>query len=292
MATCGGFSFSAKTWGVVVVGDQSLRSVNFNRKAFDQLVLDPSRKRLLRAVVKYGDSSKNSACDIIQGKGEGTVFLFYGPPGVGKTLTAEAIADVMKKPLFQVSVGELGVNPSELEKNLRNVLDMCSRWGAIVLLDEADIFVERRASSSGIVRNAMVSVMLRLIEYFSGTLILTTNRATVFDPALQTRITVALKYDELTESGRSEVWRNLICNSGHSSDLKENGGDVDVDELAKHNMNGRNIKNALRLSLALASLNAEEKGEGAIVLQHDPMLETVRLCVGFSTQLSSESSFS
>ena len=42
-------------------------------------------------------------------------------------------------------------------------------------------------------RNAMVSVMLRMIEYFRGILILTTNRVSSFDPAFQTRITAAVK---------------------------------------------------------------------------------------------------
>ena len=118
-------------------------------------------------------------------EGEGSVFLLYGPPGVGKTLTAEAIAEMLGRPLYQVSMGELGENGAELEERLEKVFRICSRWNALVLLDEADVFLEKRTSEGSITRNAMVSVMLRLVEYFQGVLFLTTNRVKSFDPAFK-----------------------------------------------------------------------------------------------------------
>jgi SpoVK/Ycf46/Vps4 family AAA+-type ATPase len=142
-------------------------------------------------VVEYDDEGQMS--DVIRGKGQGSVFLFYGPPGVGKTLTAEAVAEMLHRPLYQVSMGELGTTPDTLESGLKAILDGCSRWKALVLLDEADIFLERRSSSGDLLRNAMVSVVLRMVEYFAGVLFLTTNRVASFDPAFQTRITVALR---------------------------------------------------------------------------------------------------
>ena len=79
-----------------------------------------------------------------------------GPPGTGKTLTAEAVAEVLRRPLYTISMGELGTTPVELESGLKGVFDMVERWKGIVLLDEADIFVERRTASAGVVRNSMV----------------------------------------------------------------------------------------------------------------------------------------
>ena len=280
-----GFSFTSKLWGVVLV--DSLSDVPYDGGAFDQLVLPAARKRLIKAVVQYGSVNMS---DIIRGKGEGVVFLFYGPPGCGKTLTAEAIAEMLKRPLYQVSMGELGTTPQNLEKGLQNVLQMCAKWKALVLLDEADIFVERRSESSGILRNSMVSVMLKMIEYFQGVLFLTTNRVETFDPAFQTRITAAIKYEKLDAASRAAVWHNLIVASGHETCLKAKGGDVDVEVLGQYEMNGRSIKNALRLTLSLAMAEAVEMREGGdgetLVLRHAPLIETVEMCVQFSKDMN------
>jgi SpoVK/Ycf46/Vps4 family AAA+-type ATPase len=56
--------------------------------------------------------------DLVQGKGEGTVFLLYGQPGCGKTLTAEAVAEHLQKPLYSLSLGTLGTTASDLEQRL------------------------------------------------------------------------------------------------------------------------------------------------------------------------------
>src|ERR1019366_6660596 len=96
------------------------------------------------------------------------------------TLTSEAIADTLHRPLYSVSVGELGVSPEELESKLRKILDLAFQWNAVLLLDEADIFMEAR-DTNNIERNAMVSIFLRLLEYYSGVMFLTTNRVKSFD---------------------------------------------------------------------------------------------------------------
>lgn len=61
-----------------------------------------------------------------------------GRPGVGKTLTAEGIADHLKRPLYMVSAGELGIDASTLEKRLTTILDISFTWNAVLLIDEAD----------------------------------------------------------------------------------------------------------------------------------------------------------
>lgn len=145
---------------------------------------------------------------MIGGKGGGCIFLLHGPPGTGKTLTAEAISELLHKPLQSVSVGELGTTVSELEEKLRNILEVAYHWDAVVLLDEADIFLEKR-SDNNIHRNAMVGIFLRLLEQHSGVLFLTTNRVRTFDEAFHSRISIALQQQPLGES-RITVWRNLF----------------------------------------------------------------------------------
>jgi hypothetical protein len=60
-------------------------------------------------------------------------------------------------------MGELGTTPESLESNLTDILELATPWGALVLIDEAEMLLERRTKSD-IVRNAMVCVMLRLLE--------------------------------------------------------------------------------------------------------------------------------
>lgn len=107
----------------------------------------------------------------------GTAVL-HGPPGTGKTLTAEGISELLKCPLYMVSAGELGTDSRYLESELQKILDICHAWGAILLLDEADVFLEKR-NMHDIHRNALVSIFLRQLEYFQGILFLTTNRVEV-----------------------------------------------------------------------------------------------------------------
>ena len=61
---------------------------------------------------------------------------FSGPPGVGKTLTAESVAEEMKVPLYMMSAGDLGLEPRQVENKLQGILDMCTRWNAILLIGE------------------------------------------------------------------------------------------------------------------------------------------------------------
>jgi SpoVK/Ycf46/Vps4 family AAA+-type ATPase len=101
--------------------------------------------------------------DIIQRKGQGTILLLAGPPGCGKTLTAEALAMHIDRPLYALSAGELGTAAVDLERNLQNIFHRASTWGAVLLLDEAYFLIEKRTAEH--YRQAsLVSVLLRKLE--------------------------------------------------------------------------------------------------------------------------------
>jgi len=119
---------------------------------------------------------------------------------VGKTLTAEGISEFLQKPLYMVGAGKLGTDSRTLETQLSRILDIAHVWGAVLLLDEADVFLERRPVHD-LQRNALVSIFLRLLEYFQGILFLTTNRVETFDEAFQSRIHMALRYNDLDKKG-------------------------------------------------------------------------------------------
>lgn len=115
-----------------------------------------------------------------------------------------------------------------------------------MLLDEADVFLEKR-NSLDMIQHSMVCVMLRLLEYHPGILFLTTNHVREFDPAIESRVTVALHYQSLTLEARIQIWKTLLKLVSIEVD-----SNVDFDALGRHVLNGREIKNVVRLGVALA----------------------------------------
>lgn len=224
--------------------------IQWNDKAFSQLVLPADQKELITALVESHTSGADSFDDFIKGKGRGLIGVLHGPPGVGKTLTAESVAEHTRRPLYTVTSGELGITPEDLERNLNRILDVAAAWKAILLIDEADVFLEKRSVTHDITRNGLVSIFLRLLEYYQGIMFLTTNRITTFDEAFQTRIHLALKYSNLGMPARREVWRNFL----EQMPLAEIALDMekDVDTLAELEMNGRLIKNVIKTASNLA----------------------------------------
>jgi SpoVK/Ycf46/Vps4 family AAA+-type ATPase len=192
---------------------------------------------------------------VIEGKGNGLIILLHGGPGTGKTLTAESIAEFTGKPLYRVTCGDIGTNPEDVEKYLEAVLMIGKIWGCIVLLDEADVFLEER-SQTDLQRNALVSVFLRVLEYYDGILILTTNRVGTFDEAFKSRIQLAIHYPALDKSGRMEIWSNFI-NSLDKKSAKVDELNLKVDFLSRSRLNGRQIRNTVRTAMQLAEFRKE-----------------------------------
>jgi len=277
-----GFSLESRSWGLALV--DGIKPVQFHEQAFDDLVLPQARKRLLRALItSHGQDRKGVGVDVLPGKGEGIIFLLHGPPGVGKTLTAEAVSEVLHRPLYRVSMGELGTTPESLESRLQEIFDLCLPWQALVLIDEAEMLLETRShSGTDLVRNAMVCVMLRLMEYYPGILFLTTNSGKdKLDPAIASRLTCTLGYSALSESGRREIWKTTLGRvEMEGKDLVMRISDSDLDYVARvySEVNGRQIKNAVQLASALCryektALNMEHLKETLDMTNVEPTAE-------------------
>ncbi|KAI3630933.1 hypothetical protein MIR68_011016 [Amoeboaphelidium protococcarum] len=266
-----GFSFNNKAWGQVLVEECS--PIHFNKNAFDMLVMSEERKEMIKALITTHEQTTFSS--VIQGKGEGICLLLYGSPGTGKTLTAEAIAEYLQRPLFVVSLGDLGITPQELESSLQAILNLCESWKALVLLDEADVFVEKR-SRGEILRNSMVGVILRLTEYHRGVIFFTSNRVSSFDPAFQSRVTVAMRFKSLDAEDRAKIWRNLLSVAGVSQQVI---GTLDIQQLSRHDLNGRQIKNTVQLALALTHHRGTQ-------LTQQALDSTIKICLDFTSDLN------
>jgi SpoVK/Ycf46/Vps4 family AAA+-type ATPase len=186
-------------------------------------------------------------------------------------LTAESVAEIAEKPLYRVTCGDIGTEPREVEKYLQQVFHLGKIWDCVVLLDEADVFLEQR-SLADLSRNALVSVFLRTLEYYDGILILTSNRVGTFDEAFKSRIQLALHYENLGLTQRRQIWENFAMRlEALQHEEGKDGGEgkerIDsrailegVGDLAKHEMNGRQIRNAITTARQLALFKKERLG--------------------------------
>jgi hypothetical protein len=202
------------------------------------LILQPEHEDLIDALVTDLDIVTQ---DVIEGKGGGTTILCQGRAGTGKTLTAEVYAEAVQRPLYRVHSGQLGTEPRGLEKVLICALNRADRWGAILLIDEADVFLMKRTDD--LTRNAVCGVFLRTLEYFKGLLFLTTNRVDSVDDAIISRCIAVIKYDNPGPAERRKIWHTQCGFSKLDLD------DALIDELVhKWPCSGRDIKGLVRLT--------------------------------------------
>lgn len=215
----------------------------YDAKVGEKLVLPLEIKDFIETLVAY---SANAFQDIISGKEGGTIILLEGTPGTGKTLSAEVYSEVMKRPLYKVQSSQLGVNAKELEDELKIVLQRAERWGAILLIDEADVYIHTRGDD--INQNAIVGVFLRILEYYKGVLFMTTNRGTEVDDAIVSRMTARFKYEAPNATDQKLLWKMLAAQNEITF------SEDDLDNLVKRlpNMTGRDIKNMLKLAYVAA----------------------------------------
>lgn len=241
-----GYCFKTKSWALFQV--DKLTDIAWNDTAFGQLVLPHDYKSIIWAFVDAQMSQTDDDFDdIIEGKGKGIIMLLSGEPGTGKTLTSESVAEAMHKPLYSLSAGELGLTAESVERNLNRVLELSQRWKAVLLIDECDVFLENR-NQSDLHRNQLVSVFLRLLEYYQGVMFLTTNRLGSFDPAFESRIDLTLHYPALDAASRRHIWRTFLPAGSDKIDVAEE----ELDSLAEHEFNGRQIKNVVKTARLLA----------------------------------------
>lgn len=212
-----------------------------------KLVLPPDVIDLVEMLI----ARKGVFKDIVAGKGGGTSVLCCGKPGIGKTLTAEVYSESTERPLYSVQCSQLGTSPARLEAELIKVFARANRWNAILLLDEADVYVMERGTD--LEQNAIVGVFLRVLEYYSGVLFLTTNRADKVDDAIASRCIARIDYQLPDIEAQRRIW-------GILSEVA--GVDIPAAVVAKvlethNNLSGRDIKNLVKL----AQLVSEAKGE-------------------------------
>ena len=209
-----------------------------------KLILPPEQTDLIDILTAEMDVLMD---DIVAGKSGGTTVLCAGPAGVGKTLTAEVYSEIIRRPLYRVHSGQLGLNVAAMETALKDVLTRAQRWGAVMLIDEADVYIKRR--DDDMTMNAVVGVFLRVLEYFNGLLFLTTNRVDDIDEAIVSRCIAMIKFYPPDAEARAKIWRVMTDQFGLNVE------DSLIAELATTfpQASGRDIKGLAKLTAKFCS---------------------------------------
>lgn len=237
------------------VNAADLTLYEYDKQMREQLILPDITKSLVDTLVSQG---RISFTDIIAGKGTGACILLGGQPGVGKTLTAEVFAEATERPLLSVQAAQLGTDADKVEDNLRDILSKGSRWNAVVLLDEADVYISER--SANLHQNAIVAAFLRRLEHHTATIFMTTNRLESVDDAVISRCLARIDYDLPSRDAQRDIWG--VLNRLNGAGLSDSDIETIVEQ---HNdLSGRDIKQLLKLASLWCENHEEEIGPRSI----------------------------
>ena len=244
------------------------------RRSFDDVILPRGTRRALDTALaqvtqhdlifnRWGLGERHPA-------GLALAFNFAGPPGTGKTICAEAIAHALGRRLLLVRYAELeSLWAGETPKNVAAVFRRAREERAVLLFDEADALASRRSPSmhDGFAResNTTISVLLQELERYDGVVIFATNLAANFDPAFERRIRTHVLFEMPGVEEREQIWRVQLHPVRTPLDA-----DVDFAALARHEVSGGDIRNAV-LKAALTA--AAEPGPDAAKRIHQRHFE-------------------
>lgn len=188
-------------------------------------------------------------------------------------MTVECIATQMGRPLLSLTVADIGTQETSVEAHLAKYLGLATKWGAIVLIDEAETFLTKRKEGD-LSRNALVTAFLRALEYYSGMIFLTTNEPGRIDDAVSSRIHLAIKYPKLDLAKRQKIWLRHISQLHKQQNASswpkevpkvslEEGtqnyitGETGTPRVEALNLSGRDIRNAFQTAVKLARYDAD-----------------------------------
>ncbi|PLB48475.1 hypothetical protein P170DRAFT_477090 [Aspergillus steynii IBT 23096] len=274
---CSVFAFVLKTrqWAVVDLNHVVLDIADdIKERGWNSLALPAGHKRIVYSLVRGHirhsgeEPNGNSQSDLIGGREKGLTIRLYGATGVGKTSTAEYVAEVCDLPLYSVACGDLDTTAIDLEPLLESIFAQAQKWKCVLLLDEADILLTQRDDNAK--DNSPASVLFRVLENYKGILFLTTNQLGKIDKALQSRILVNLFYPPLNKRATHKLFRKNLRLA------KTNGIEADFWEIRvfaiehykntapERRWNGRQIRRAFQIAIAIAEQRAAEKNKKAV----------------------------
>jgi AAA+ superfamily predicted ATPase len=172
--------------------------------------------------------------------------ILYGEAGTGKTMTAIALANSLKKDVVSLDCSKiLSKWVGESEQNVREIFDSFkyitkkTKTDPILLLNEADQFLSTRTNSSSgsdKMHNQMQNIFLEQIERFDGILIATTNLLENIDKAFSRRFNYKIEFTKPSRENREKLWQTLLP---PNLPLEEG---FDIKELSGYTLTGGQIE--------------------------------------------------
>lgn len=189
--------------------------------------------------------------------GKGLSMLFAGPPGTGKTMSAQVVAKELQMELYKIDLSQvISKYIGETEKNLHEIFQEGRKSGAILFFDETDALFGKRSEVKDAhdkYANIETAYLLQKMEEYDGISVLATNLLNNIDEAFLRRINYVIKFPFPDSEYREKIWRATIPSETPLSD------DVDFKWLAKsYEIAGGNIKNVVLSAAFLAA----ESGTG------------------------------
>jgi AAA+ superfamily predicted ATPase len=200
--------------------------------------------------------------------GKGLNVLFSGPPGTGKTMAAEVMANELQLDLYKIDLSQVvSKYIGETEKNLDRIFNAAQSANAILFFDEADALFGKRSEVKDAhdrYANIEVGYLLQKMEEYEGVAILATNLRQSMDEAFLRRLQIIVEFPFPDEAERQRIWAVIFPEEAPL------GEDVEFEVLAKAiKLAGGNIKN---IGLSAAFYAA---GEGKII-QMRHLIEAAR----------------
>ncbi|KAH3956098.1 hypothetical protein HBH98_253140 [Parastagonospora nodorum] len=260
-----GFDLSEKCW--LEFSLAGLQEIEWAEHPLQSVFLPAPTKSDLRFLESLVRSHVPRAhAQALQVKQKGLNIVLHGPPGFGKTMTANALVEHLKRPRYTLRASDLGHSAASIAQALDEAIETTRTWNAILQLDAADMYLEARQAYDTH-HNSAVATFLQFMERHRSVLILTTDRLEHFDPSVLGYIHFALHFESPDRKTRRLIWKHHIAQSdralqrdiSEASDLSE----LDVDMLSKRVLNGRQIAGLVQVARGIADFE-----ESALMPRH------------------------
>lgn len=235
---------------------------------WDDLILHESQKQIIKIAcdqVRYRHTVYHEwGFDAKISYGRGVSILFNGPPGTGKTMAAEVMANDLHLELYKVDLSAIvSKYIGETEKNINTLFEQARKSDAILFFDEADALFAKRTEvkdSHDKNSNMETSFLLQRMEEYSGIIVLTTNYLNNFDAAFRRRIKLIVTFEMPNEANRKIIWQSVFPQGAPRS------AQLDFDFLAqKFALSGSSIKTIALNASFIAASEGQEIDMSAII---------------------------
>jgi len=192
-------------------------------------------------------------------------FCFYGPPGTGKSELARYIADEIQLPIIVKRASDI-LDPwlGGTEKNLAEMFEQAHEENAVLVLDEADSFLQDRRDANKSWEITQVNELLTQMEAFNGIFVCTTNLINKLDQASLRRFAFKIKFDYLTTDQKWEMFKSVLIKLGN------------------------NLNALLPLEKSVRSLNNLTPGDFSVVNRKVKLMEDLATPIKFLESLALE----